>query len=296
LRGYCIDTGISTEKVGIPFMVVGDKFLMGTREIKDSLEEEILKLEKPPGFCPLVRMSCHRVEYNPMKISPIQKIEVSLPLVIISGLIDGINPCAFAVLTFLLAFLLEVSSNRKRIIAAGSAYIFSVYVTYFLAGIGLLSVIQFTGMTGIILKVAAGIAIIAGLISIKDYFWYGKGISLKIPESKKGVIERWVHKANIPGALVLGFLVAMFELPCTGGIYLAILAMLADSVTKLQAVFYLLLYNLMFVLPLIVIFGLVYKGMEIKHIENWRELRKNWMKLVMGIFLLILGLIMLLMM
>ncbi|MFH1125956.1 MAG: cytochrome c biogenesis protein CcdA, partial [Candidatus Altiarchaeota archaeon] len=143
-------------------------------------------------------------------------------------------------------------------------------------------------------KIAAVVAILAGLVNIKDYFWYGKGFTLKIPESKKKTIESWVHKANIPGALVLGFLVSMFELPCTGGVYLAILALMADTMTRLKAILYLLIYNVMFVAPLLVILVLILKGMKAEHIENWRQSKKNFMKLAMGLLLLVLGTVMLL--
>jgi cytochrome c biogenesis protein CcdA len=213
---------------------------------------------------------------------------------LVTGLVDSINPCAFAVMIFLLTFLLEVSNNTKRVLKAGLAYIASVYVTYFLSGLGFLSVVQLMGISGIIVKIAAVVAILAGLINIKDYFWYGRGFTLKIPESKKETIERWVHRANVPGAIVLGFLVAMFELPCTGGVYLAILALMADQMTKMKAIAYLLIYNVMFVLPLLAILLLVIKGMKAEHIESWRQSGKNLMKLAMGLLLVILGAAMLL--
>jgi len=157
-----------------------------------------------------------------------------------------------------------------------------------------LSFVQVLGVSGVVVKAAAVLAILAGLVNIKDFFWYGKGFTLKIPESKKGVIERWVHRANIPGAIVLGFLVSMFELPCTGGIYLAILALLADSVTRAAAIVYLLIYNVMFVAPLVVILILILRGMSAERLESWRESKRSLMKLLLGLLLVFLGLVMLL--
>lgn len=295
---YCSIQNIPIEERGIPLVAIGNKFFMGTDQIKDNLEPAIQEaLAKGEDICPLPDdMSCHNIGYNETNTNPVipsLKDKVTLPVVILAGLVDGINPCAFAVLIFLLTFLIEVSSTKKRMIKAGIFYIISVYITYFLAGLGLLSAIQITGATSIIIKVAAALAIIAGLINIKDYFWYGKGFSLQIPESKKETIQKWVYKANIPAALVLGFLVAMFELPCTGGIYLAILAMLS-SAAKTTAIYYLLIYNLMFILPLIIILLAVTFGMKAEHIESWRQSKKNWMKLAMGLALLALGLALLL--
>jgi len=287
---YCSIQNIPLEDRGVPLIAVGDKFFMGYNHIKDNLDSEIQsRVDSGYNICPLPDdMSCHAIDSTPDDVDPVTK-KITLPLVLGAGLIDGINPCAFAVLIFLITFLLGISSTKKRMVKAGSVYILAVYVTYFLAGLGLLTVVQVTGLSGIIVKVAAFFAIFAGIINVKDYFWYGKGFSLEIPKSKKGVIERWTRRANVPAAIVLGFLVSMFELPCTGGVYLAILAMLAGSVTKLTAMYYLLLYNLMFVLPLIVILVLVTKGMKAEHIENWRKAKRNWMRLLMGLVLLALG-------
>ena len=175
-------------------------------------------------------------------------------------------------------------------VKAGSVYILAVYVTYLLAGLGLLTAIHISGVSSIIVKAAAAFALFAGFVNVKDYFWYGKGFSFEIPKSKKGIIEEWTKKANVPAAIVLGFLVSMFELPCTGGVYLAILAMLANTVTKTVAFGYLLIYNIMFVLPLVAILVLVTKGMKAEHIESWRSAKKDWMRLVLGLFLAALGL------
>ncbi len=289
---YCNLQNIPMEDRGVPMIAVNNKFFMGPSNIEKNLESEIQGLLKS-GFrvCPLPgEMGCSEVEVKPGDVNPVASTKkITVPLVLGAGLIDGINPCAFAVLIFLLTFLLEISSTKRRMVKAGSVYILAVYITYLLAGLGLLTVIQISGVSSIIVKAAAAFALFAGLVNVKDYFWYGKGFSLEIPKSKKGVIEEWTKKANIPAAIVLGFLVSMFELPCTGGVYLAILAMLANTVTKTAALGYLLIYNLMFVLPLIAILILVTKGMKAEHIESWRSAKKNWMRLVLGLFLLALG-------
>ncbi len=291
---YCSVQNIPLNERGIPLLAIGNDFFMGVDQIEDNLENKINEmLETGDKICPLEgEMSCHEVNIG-SEISPIipgLKDKITLPLIIVTGLIDGINPCAFAVLIFLLTFLLSVSNKKRRMLKAGIVYILAVYVTYFLAGLGLLSIIQVSGLSRIIVKVAASLAILAGIINVKDYFWYGKGFSLKIPESGKKIIENLTKKANIPAAIVLGFLVSMFELPCTGGVYLAILAMMANSVARIEAIGYLLLYNLMFILPLIIILIAIYFGMKAEHIENWRKSKRNLMKLVLGLLLFGLGL------
>lgn len=217
------------------------------------------------------------------------QMQVTIPLILLAGLIDSINPCAFAVMIFLLACLIAIS--KRLMLKVGIVYIATVYITYFLAGLGILTAIQTTGISSVFYLVAAAIAIFAGLISVKDYFYYDKWLSLKIPASKKPLIKKLVSKASVPSAIVLGFLVSAFELPCTGGVYFAILAMLAAN--SLNAVGYLLIYNFMFVLPLIAILAFGYYGMKIEKMKRWKESKKRLMKLLIGIFLLILGIMML---
>jgi cytochrome c biogenesis protein CcdA len=163
-----------------------------------------------------------------------------------------------------------------------------------LAGLGLLRALTAFNVAWVIYKIAAVVLIFVGLVNVKDFFWYGKGFTLAIPESKKPLIQKYVRQASIPAAIVLGFLVSAFELPCTGGVYLAVLGMLASRETQLSAVPYLLLYNFIFVLPLFVILGMVYFGISAKQMEEWRNKNRKWLRLVLGLGSLALGALMLL--
>lgn len=216
---------------------------------------------------------------------------LTIPALIGGAAIDSINPCAFAVIIFLLGYLLALGSP-KLILRVGLVYIATIFIVYFFAGLGLLKALTAFGVAAIIYKIAAIILIFVGLLNVKDFFWYGKGFTLAIPESKKPLIEKYVRKASIPAAIVLGFLVSAFELPCTGGVYLAILGLLATYETQLSAVPYLLLYNLIFVLPLFIILGLVYFGVSAKQIEEWRTKNRKWLRLVLGLGALVLGALM----
>jgi len=218
---------------------------------------------------------------------------LTIPALIGGAAIDSINPCAFAVLIFLVGYLLAIGSP-KLILRVGLVYIFTVFVVYFLAGLGLLKILTTFGVAGIIYKVAAAILIFVGLVNVKDFFWYGKGFTLAIPESKKPLIQKYIKKASIPAAIVLGFLVSAFELPCTGGVYLAVLGLLASRETQISAIPYLLLYNLIFVLPLFIILGLVYFGISAKQMEEWRIKNRKWLRLILGLGSLILGVLMIL--
>ena len=218
----------------------------------------------------------------------------ALPVVITTALVDSINPCAIGVLVLLISTLLVLSKNRNKMLATGIIYILAVYITYFLAGIGLLLFIQRFNLAEPIGIFVGALIIILGLIEIKDFWWYGKGFSLSIPYKRSLQIKEKVKKITIPGAIFLGIFVAAVELPCTGGPYLAITAILAKIGFEPLIIAYLLLYNFIFILPLIVILALVYFGISTKKLETWRKQNRKWMRLITGLVMFCLGILLIL--
>lgn len=270
---------------GVPALFVGDSYFGGSRAIKSYLEAKIEEYLKNPPQCPL-EVNFNKYESATEKI---KRQSLTLPVVVVAALADSINPCAFAVLIFLLVYLLGLKAE-SRVVKTGLAYIATVFVVYFLSGVGLLKLIQYSGTTVWVARVAGVVALVAGLINIKDFFWYGRGITLAIPASKKPLLEKYIRLASVPAAVVLGFLVSAFELPCTGGAYLAILSLLAKQTTRYSAIGYLVLYNLIFVLPLVVIVLLVSRGSSPEKLEALRVDRKKWLRLGMGLVMVSLGL------
>ncbi|MBI2106424.1 GAP family protein [Candidatus Woesearchaeota archaeon] len=228
----------------------------------------------------------------------------TMPVVITTALVDSINPCAIGVLILLIGTLLSLSHNRKKMLAVGLIYIAAVYVTYFLAGIGLLFFLQKIGasvinvpllgpiaISNFIGIIVALIVIIGGLIEVKDFFWYGKGFSLSISPKNAEKIKKYVKNVTIPGAIILGIFVAGVELPCTGGPYLAITTLLSKIGLNFAIAGYLMLYNLIFVLPLIIILLFVYFGANTKKIKNMKQSGRKWMRLFTGIIMIGLGIL-----
>src|SRR3989339_1325642 len=188
--------------------------------------------------------------------------QLTLGIIIAAALADSINPCVFGVLIFLLAYMTAVFKNKAKMLLAGVIYITSVYLTYFLIGIGLFTLAYTAGIAKPFYKFAAVVAIIAGLFEIKDYFWYGKGFSLQmIPGAAERikkyskVMQRMETRHPLLGLAIaglLGIFVVFVELPCTGAPYLAILGLLSQG-QYAHGIPLLLLYNLIFILPLFVI-------------------------------------------
>ncbi len=226
--------------------------------------------------------------------------EVNLPLIIGASLIDGINPCAFGVLIFLLAYLFKTSRDSKKMLVNGIVYIIAVFLTYLAAGLILMPIIKALGQISIwSYRIIGSFIIIAGLVEIKDFFWYGKGFSLAIIPGYAEKIKVFSHKMtpktlksywhSLGISFVLGVFVALVELPCTGAVYLAVLTLMSQSGLTLSNLNFLMLYNFIFVLPLFVILVLVYKGMSSATVELWREKHKSLMRLVVGLLLVGMG-------
>src|SRR3989338_6797835 len=214
----------------------------------------------------------------------------TLGAIVGTALIDSINPCAIGVLILLVSTLFASAKTRKKLLRVGFLYIFAVFMTYLLAGLGLLFIFSSAPIwLAEYISIAVGIMIIgAGIIEIKDFYWYGKGFSLAISTDMAKKIHNYVTKISAPGVIFLGVFVALVELPCTGGPYLAVITLLSQNF-DLFAFGLLVLYNIIFVLPLIIILIMVNSGTKIHTIKKWKQKNRSYMRLLTGLLLIILG-------
>jgi cytochrome c biogenesis protein CcdA len=273
---------ISQEQRKIPAVFISNTCLTGDKQILDNLEEVITaSLEKG---CP-----CPLLEEGGEELTPI-----SLLVVTGAALASAVNPCAMAILIFLLG-LLSASNDRKRLIKSSTAFIASIYLSYSLLGIGLLSIIQITGLSYWLYRIIGVFAIAVGLLNLKDYLRPGSlGFAMEIPRSLRPRLTSLLKMITSPlGAFITGFSVSLFELPCTGGPYLLILGMVAEKTTRTSAIPILLYYNLIFIVPLILITLLVYLRLSpIQRIADWEQKSKRTLHLAIGIAMTTLGTIM----
>ena len=117
--------------------------------------------------------------------------QLTIGIVIAAALADSINPCVFGVLIFLLAYMTKVFKNKTRMLVGGLVYITAVYITYFLLGMGILTLAYTAGLAKKFYYFAAFLAIGAGLVEIKDFFWYGKGFSLQMIPGASEIIKKY---------------------------------------------------------------------------------------------------------
>lgn len=213
--------------------------------------------------------------------------------VISAAAIDSINPCAIGVLVFLLTFIFSMKGERKKILAIGLTYIVFVYATYFAAGLGLMRVLSDFPFLDILYTITAILLLVFGLIDIKDGLMKSKKPLLAIPKSASPIIKKYIYRATIPAAIVLGVLVSFFELPCTGGVYIAILSMISKGGFTGGGIQLLAIYNFIFVLPLIAILILVTAGLSHTKVDAWRKENKQGMRIILGVAMILLAVLML---
>lgn len=212
-----------------------------------------------------------------------------LGLVIVNGLIDSFNPCAIGIFLIFLSMLFMMKKERKKIFQISLAYILAIYLLYLLIGLGLIRVIFFLGIPHLITIIGAIIIVVIGVLSIKDYFFPNSRFSTKIPYGARQLILKWAYKASWPAAAVVGVLVGISGFPCAGGIYVATLGLLSQKSTFIEGFVYLLIYNLMFVMPLILIYIITANQKVAMRLMDWQEREKNHMKLIMGMMMTVLG-------
>lgn len=223
---------------------------------------------------------------------------LTIPAVILAAAADSVNPCTFAVLVLLLGTLLVAQRRGRKalVLKAGFAFTIAVFVSYFLMGIGIFSAIQAAGVQRPFIMAVSSLAILLGLWNMKDYFAYGKWFTIEVPQRWRPTVKRLTASVvSVPGAFFVGVLDSLLLLPCSSGPYIAILALLSKTTTRIDGILYLLLYNVIFVLPLVAITLAVHFGFTTTaRAERWRSARLGKLHLVSGAIMFLLGVGMLL--
>ncbi len=216
---------------------------------------------------------------------------------IAAGIVDGINPCAIATMIFLVSFLASRKKSRRDIVVIGICYTASVFLTYLLLGFGAFSIIteleQYRGISKVVRFLAVLCAFIFGVISFIDAFRYKKtgdarDITLQLPKAVKLSIHKVISgnlsgKQLISGAIVTGFLVTLLEAVCTGQVYLpTIILMTSQPGLKIMGWLYLIFYNVLFILPLIIVTILAYFGLKWDRLAKVTQKHMTLLKILLG--------------
>lgn len=220
---------------------------------------------------------------------PKQTFATFLPIVIGSAFLDGLHPCAFAVLIFFIAFLLSLQRSFANIFLLGSIYIAVIFLTYLGVGLGFWQGVRFLGQPHLIGKIGAVLIVSLGLINLIEYFFPRFPLRLRIPKFSQPALQAWLKKATLPAVIVAAFLVGLCTIPCAGGVYAGIIALLASKTTQARGFVYLVIYNLVFVVPLIVILLTASNRVVLRQIAEFQQKSEKQLKLAVGTALIIFG-------
>ena len=247
------------ELESIPVMLIADTVLQGDDEIKSGLEMMM-------RGSPLITGSGD----NSGKLS----VRWEPGAIFLAGLLDGVNPCAFSAMVFLVSALAMAGRSKKTMLAIGMFYALGIFITYSLVGAGLLGglrrVAVDSGLRVILEWILAGFLLLLSLLSVVDGVKISRGRSdliLRLPEN----LSKRVHKlirdevrsgAAAGGAFLLGAVVALIELGCTGQVYLPTIAWMISRGEGASPWLWLILYNSAFIVPLFIVFAVSYKGVS----------------------------------
>jgi len=212
-----------------------------------------------------------------------------LPLVGIAALIDSINPCAFSVLLLTIAFLFSIGKVRSGILKIGGAYILGIFAAYILIGLGLLQALHIFNTPHFMAKLGASLLVALGMINVVNEFFPKFPLKLQIPQAAHHKMAEFMNKGSLLFALILGGLVGLCEFPCTGGPYLMVLGLLHDQTTHTAGLAYLMLYNVLFILPLVIILLIAGEKTLVEKLQEWKQRETSTMRFGGGIAMIALG-------
>ena len=290
-----------------PAVFFSSKYFIGEESVsKEDVAGEIIKIFQNPDAAPTPYLTSDELLQAERAIQN-RFMNIRFATVLAAGLIDGVNPCAFVTIIFLLSYLALLKRRRRDVMLVGVAFATAVFATYLLIGLGVIEAVsrlgEIGGLSRAIYYAAAVLAFAAGILNIYEFFRVKKGslgdISLKLGDGLRCRINA-VIRENLKighfvfGAFFIGFAVSILELACTGQTYLpTVLFILSTQGMNWKAVMMLVLYNVAFVIPLLAVIFLYYHGVGDKDLSAWLALYGARIKLATGIIFILIGIIVL---
>jgi len=300
-QDYIEKLWIDSSKAGVPFLVIENEnecdYVAWDKKIisffQEKLDAESENFECNQENCP--DLNCSEINSGDVQWTVEQDEENHrsfFGVMIPAALADSINPCAFAVILLLLSSILIETKDKKKAILAGFLFALAVFLSYLAMGLWLFSALATATNTAIIKRIVWILGIIVWLANMKDFFRYWEWFRMEVPLARRPAMHKVIKKATSPiWAFVVWFLVSLFLLPCTSGPYITILWYLASESSSVSTrwLIYLIVYNLIFILPMIWIALLVW--LWVKSAEELAAFRHKNIKLIhLIVWLLMLGL------
>ncbi len=216
-----------------------------------------------------------------------------LPLVLISSLLDSVHPCSFSILLITIAFLFGLQMTRKKILQLGGLYIFGIFASYLLIGLGLLKVLHLFNTPHFMGKLGATILIIFGIVNLLNRFFPNVPIKLVLPSVVHRPMAQLMEKTSMIAVFLLGALVGICQFPCMGGPYLMVIGLLRDQVTYATGFLYLFLYNIILIVPLVLVLWFSADKSVVDKMQEWKRDNLARVRLIAGILMILIGVLIL---
>jgi len=281
---------VPAEKRGYPVVFFDDKMIFGDQPIIDSFVKEIEQVNASELSTPdLIKANLDAKNAAIANANKIGNNSIPIPILMLAALTDASNPCALAVLILLLATVIA-SKGKRQALLSGLLFSLAIFLSYFLMGIGVYKAITAFSIPKYLSLFIGVLSIVIGLANLKDVFWYGKYFIMEVPMSWRPKMQSILKKVSNPiGAFGVGFVVSLFLVPCASGPYVVILGLLAQKVNTAKTLPLLILYNFIFVLPMLVITFAMYFGSRMGKIEKWRQANLRVLHLIAGGIMLFIG-------
>jgi cytochrome c biogenesis protein CcdA len=284
-------------------LYIGEDYLSGDEFRYEDLEKLVSKYQGKVAPPPWEKVTQEALTKGEEKIIDRFK-KFSLWGVLVAGLIDGLNPCAFATIVFLVSYLSFLGKQSKEILTYGIIFTFGVFIAYIIAGVGLMAGLRqlsgFPMITKGIYLVIGIFAFVLGIISFYDYLQFRRGhmekMKLKLPmvlrKKIHGIIRKQTRspKAGFIGTFALGFVIAAAEVVCTGQVYLPTIGyIMSIPELRVHAFLNLILYNIMFIIPLVGVFVAAFFGVTSERMALVTKKRTGTVKLLTALLFIGLG-------
>ncbi len=210
-----------------------------------------------------------------------------------AALADSINPCVFAVMLILLGSILNRFNSYKKMIFSGLLFALAIFISYYLMWLGIYKALSHATSIYYMKMWVWILWLVVWIANLKDFFWYGKWFVMEVPLSWRPKLKSVLDKATSPmWAFFIWFIVSLFLLPCTSGPYFTILGYLASESNSINMLgyFYLFVYNLVFILPMLVIILLVSVWAKtVGELKDYKEFYIREIHLVVAILMFLLS-------
>lgn len=282
-----------------PVLILGENVFQGSTAIEEHLLSELSFFAEHGYF---LKREPQISNPGNVKNESSSSMKWALIPIFLAGLVDGLNPCAFTTLLFFMSYLGLRGGTRKRMALAGLCFAAGVFLAYFLLGLGLVNALRvgnrLAGLRLALKLVVTGLSTWFCILSVRDVILLKRGrsseLTLKLPESLRRRIDASIRggmRARVfyPGVFISGLVVALLELACTGQVYFPAISFMVQSDASWLGFGSLLLYNLAFIAPLLVILGLVLAGLRQEHLRSFFIRHMEFAKLALAVIFALLA-------